>query len=90
MAKDQKDIEQIERIIIKNSDDVAVSVARALERLEERVDATETRLINRIDDLESATALDQADIAAKFDALGKHITGLVADVDGRLTELLQG
>ena len=35
----QKDLEIIERIIYKNGDDVAVSIARSFERIEERIDA---------------------------------------------------
>lgn len=43
----QKDFEQIERIIFKNSDDIAVSLARSFERLEERIDAMDSRLHSR-------------------------------------------
>ena len=43
MALEQKDIELLERVIYKNSDDVAVSIARSFERLEERIDAAESR-----------------------------------------------
>ena len=42
MALDRKDIEQIERIIFKNGDDVALSIARSFERIEERMEAAET------------------------------------------------
>jgi len=52
MALEKKDVEIIERIIYKNGDDVAVSVARSLERLEERIDATESRLYSRLAELE--------------------------------------
>jgi hypothetical protein len=37
MALEQKDIELIERAIYKNGDDVAVSIARSFERMEERI-----------------------------------------------------
>jgi hypothetical protein len=52
MSLDQKDAELIERIIYKNGDDIAVSVARSFERLEERIDAAESRLYSRIADVE--------------------------------------
>jgi hypothetical protein len=52
MALDNKDLEQIENIIYKSADDVAVSIARSFERLEERVDATESRLYSRLADIE--------------------------------------
>ena len=43
--------EQIERVIYKNGDDIAVSIARSFERLEERIDATETRINSRLTDI---------------------------------------
>lgn len=56
MSLDQKDLELIESIVYKNADDIAVSIARSFERLEERIDSTESRLYSRlaaIDDLTS-------------------------------------
>lgn len=37
MALNQKDLELIERILYKNGEDVAVSIARSFERIEERM-----------------------------------------------------
>ena len=51
-ALDQKDLELIERIVYKNNDDVAVSIARSFERLEERVDSSEARLHSRLSEIE--------------------------------------
>ena len=48
----QKDIEVIERIIYKNGDDIAVSIARSFERLEEWIDAAESRVYSRLADVE--------------------------------------
>jgi len=48
----QKDLELIERIVYKSADDVAVSIARSFERLEERIDAMESRLYSRLGELE--------------------------------------
>ena len=56
MALDQNDLEQIERIIYKSADDVAVSIARSFERMEERIDAMESRLYGRFGDLEDKLA----------------------------------
>jgi hypothetical protein len=50
----------------------------------------EARIYSRIADLESVTVLDRADIANKFDALDNRISGQVSEINGRLTELLQG
>ncbi len=52
MSLNQEDLELIERIIYKNSDDIAVSIARSFERLEERVDASESRLYLRLSDID--------------------------------------
>jgi uncharacterized protein Yka (UPF0111/DUF47 family) len=52
MSLEQKDLELIERIVYKNSDDVAVSIARSFERLEERIDAMEARISARVTDSE--------------------------------------
>lgn len=48
------DLNQIEKIIYKNADDLAVSVARSCERLEERIDAMESRIYSRLADLEDS------------------------------------
>jgi len=48
MAIDQKDLELIERVIYKNGDDIAVSIGRSFERLEERIDAAESRIYGRV------------------------------------------
>ncbi|MEK7641540.1 MAG: hypothetical protein AAB365_00935 [Patescibacteria group bacterium] len=52
MSLDTKDLELIERIVYKNSDDIAVSIARSFERLEERIDAAESRIYSRLADIE--------------------------------------
>lgn len=52
MALEQKDLEQIERVIYKNGDDIAISISRSFERLEERMDAIESRLYSRLSELE--------------------------------------
>ena len=52
MALEQNDLEQIERVIYKNGDDIAISLSRSFERLEERIDAVESRLFSRLSELE--------------------------------------
>jgi len=52
MSLEQKDLELIERVIYKNGDDIAVSIGRSFERLEERIDAMESRLYSRLADIE--------------------------------------
>lgn len=43
--------EQIERVIYKNGDDIAVSIGRSFERLEERMDDGEARIYSRLTDI---------------------------------------
>ena len=74
MALDKKDIEIIEQIIYKNADDIAVSLARSFERLEERMDAGEARLLTRMAELEDMV-----------EGSRQSLTDLIGDVraDGR-------
>ena len=76
MSLEQKDIELIERVIYKNSDDIAVSIARSFERLEERLDAVESRLYSRLADVEDKIEGSRQDVA---DELG--------DIKGELREI---
>ena len=43
---------QIEEAIWKNSDELAIAIARSFERLEEHVDAAETRIYGVLRDIE--------------------------------------
>ncbi|MDE1974902.1 MAG: hypothetical protein KGI49_00075 [Patescibacteria group bacterium] len=63
MSLEQKDIELLERVIYKNGDDVAVSIGRSFERLEERIDAAESRIYGRLADLEDKIEASRQDIA---------------------------
>ncbi len=45
MSLNPTDLELIERVIYKNGDDIAVSIGRSFERLEERIDAAESRIV---------------------------------------------
>jgi hypothetical protein len=52
MPIEQGDLEKIERLVYRSADDIAVSIARSFERLEERIEAAETRLFGRLLELE--------------------------------------
>ncbi len=52
MSLDKKDIELIERVIYKNGDDIAMSIGRSFERLEERIDSAESRIYGRLIEIE--------------------------------------
>jgi archaellum component FlaC len=76
MSLEQKDIELIERIIYKNSDDVAVSISRSFERLEERIDALEARVSARVTDAED-----------KIESMRQEFSDELGDVKEELREL---
>ena len=52
MTLEPKDLELFERIIYKSADDVAISIARSFERLEERIDGAESRIYSRLAEVE--------------------------------------
>lgn len=62
MALDTKDLEQFVQIIHNACDDVAVSISRSFERLEERIDAAESRLYSRISDVEDKIETLRTDV----------------------------
>lgn len=68
MALDRKDLEQIEALLYKQADDVAVSIARSFERLEERIDAAESRLYSRLSEVEDRVETSRQGLA---DELGE-------------------
>jgi prefoldin subunit 5 len=63
MALDKNDLELIERVIYKNGDDIAVSIGRSFERLEERIDAAESRLYSRLADVEDKIESSRQDMS---------------------------
>jgi gas vesicle protein len=66
MALNPKDLEQIERIIYKNGDDICVANARAFERLEERIDAAESRIYSRMAELEDGIQRAREELMIEF------------------------
>jgi hypothetical protein len=68
MSLDQKDLELIERLISKNSDDVAISISRSFERLEERIDASESRTYARLSEVEDRVEACRQDVT---DSIGE-------------------
>lgn len=81
MALDQKDIELIERTVYKCGDDVAVSIARSFERIEERIDATESRLYARLADLEDRVEGSRQDIADEITEVRRELRERHPDQD---------
>ncbi len=73
MALDQKDLEVIERIIYKNGDDVAVSIVRSFERLEERIDASESRLYSRLAEVADRFVAVEQDLMGELDLIRERL-----------------
>ena len=82
MSLEQKDIELIERIVYKNSDDVAISIARSFERLEERVDAGESRIYCRLADVEDRIESSRQDTADNVGEIKEEIREFIRLRDG--------
>ncbi len=52
MSLEQKDLELIEHLLYKNSDEIGIAIGRSFERLEERMDCIESRTYARLAELE--------------------------------------
>ena len=79
MPLEQRDLESIERVIYKNGDDVAVSISRSFERLEERIDAAESRLYSRISEIEDKIEASRQDISDELGDIKEEVRGLARE-----------
>ena len=77
MALEQKDIELIERAIYKNGDDIAVSIGRSFERMEERIDAAESRIYSRLSDLEDKIETSRQDLSDELGTVRADVRQLM-------------
>ena len=73
MTLDTKDVELIEHLIYKGADDIAVSIARSFERLEERVDAVESRTYSRLAEVEDKIEASRQDTADMIGELKEEV-----------------
>ena len=73
MALDTKDLEHIERLLFKSADDIAVSILRSFERLEERMDSTESRLYSRIVELEDKVEASRQDLSDELGLIRENM-----------------
>lgn len=76
MTLQQNDLEIVERIIRRTCDDISISVDRSIERIEERVDAMETRIYSRMADLEDMHHDTLQTVCDILDALKEDIRDL--------------
>ncbi len=79
MALEQKDLELIERVIYKNGDDIAVSIGRSFERLEERIDAAESRIYSRLAEIEDKIEASRQDATDNIGDLREELRDSKAD-----------
>jgi prefoldin subunit 5 len=79
MALEQKDLELIERVIYKNGDDIAVSIGRSFERLEERIDAAESRIYSRLAEIEDKIEAARQDASDNLGDLREELRREPAD-----------
>ena len=77
MALEQKDLELIERVIYKNGDDIAVSIGRSFERLEERIDAAESRIYSRLAEVEDKVETSRQDLSDELGDIKTDIRELM-------------
>lgn len=80
MALETKDLELIERVIYKNGDDIAVSIGRSFERLEERIDAAESRIYSRLAEIEDKIEASRQDLADTLGDVLKEVRDMAEDV----------
>jgi len=79
MVLDQKDLELIERVIYKNSDDIAVSIGRSFERLEERIDGMESRIYSRLAEIEDKIEASRQELDDKIGDVREDIKDVADD-----------
>lgn len=74
-------LEQIEHLIYKNSDDVCISIARGFERLEERIDAVESRLFARFSEIEDMIEISRQDLSDTIGDVRKDVRELKSETE---------
>lgn len=73
MSLEKKDLELIESLIYKNSDDIAISISRSFERLEKRNGESEARLYSRISELEDKIESNRQDTSDSIGDLKEEV-----------------
>jgi hypothetical protein len=63
MSLDNNDLESIEHTVHKLGGDIAVAIGRGFERLEERIDAAESRITSRLSEIWHKIEESQQDLS---------------------------
>ncbi len=87
MSLEQKDIELIEHIIFKNSDDIAISIARSFERLEKHFHDSESRIYSRIGELEDKIEASRQDVSDTIGDIKEEIRDTIRFKNSTLYEV---
>lgn len=74
-----KYLEIIEKIVYKNADDIAVSISRSFERLEERMDSSESRIHSRLGGLDDKIENCRQDLSDTIADMRELIIKLLND-----------
>ncbi len=77
MSLEQKDLELIEHLIYKSSDDIAISIARSFERLEKSGHDTEFRIFTGIGEIEDKIESGRKDMADTIGDIKEEIRDAV-------------
>jgi predicted Zn-dependent peptidase len=77
MSLDQKDIELMEHLMFKSANDIAISIARSFERLEERIDASESRTYVRLAEIEDKIEAGRQDISDIIGEIKEEVREIV-------------
>jgi hypothetical protein len=73
MPLEQKDLELIENLLYKNSDDIVISIGRSFERILEHLDSVESRIYSRLAEIEEKIDDDRQSTADILEAIREDI-----------------
>ncbi len=79
MSLEPKDLELIERLIYKCSDEISLNLGRSFERLEERFDSAETRVYGRMAEIEEKIEDARQSATDSFDSIREDIREVVRE-----------
>jgi hypothetical protein len=73
MSQESKSLELLERIVYKSADDIAISIGRSFERLEERMDASEARLYSRLAEVDDRLEGSRQELSDELGAIREEV-----------------
>jgi len=73
MGLDQQDLQRIEQAIDRLGGDIAAAIGRGFERLENRIDATESRLYSRFAEVEERVEGSRQDLSDEISPVRESV-----------------